>query len=41
MIIGIYEKSLTKNGAYTALVGLDIIEGKERGKNEFFTNLKK
>ena len=23
---GIYENSLTKNGAYTALVGLDILE---------------
>ena len=26
-IIGIYEKALTKNGMYTALIGLDLIEG--------------
>jgi len=26
-IIGIYEKALTKNGVYTALIGLDLIEG--------------
>lgn len=38
VIIGIYEKSLTKNGAYTGLIGLDIIE--RCGENEFFANIK-
>ena len=32
-IIGIYNNSLTKNGAYTALIGLDILE-KRSDKNE-------
>ena len=32
-IVGIYNDSLTKNGLYTALISLDILEGRE--KNEF------
>ncbi len=39
VIIGIYDKSLTKNGAYTGLVGIDIIE--RCGKYEYFTSIKK
>lgn len=35
-IIAIYEKSLTKNGTYSALVGLDILEG--RDVSELITN---
>ena len=38
IIVGIYDKYLTKNGAYTGLVGLDIIERCE--ENEYFTNTK-
>ena len=38
VVIGIYEKSLTKNGAYTALIGLDLIEG--RKKNEYISSIK-
>ena len=38
IIIGIYDKYLTKNGAYTGLVGLDIIERCE--KNESFADVK-
>ncbi len=38
VIIGIYEKMLTKNNSYTALIGLDIIQGCE--KNEFIANAK-
>lgn len=38
IIIGIYDKSLTKNGAYTGLVGLDILERCE--ENEYFANVK-
>lgn len=42
VIIGIYENSLTKNKLYSALVGMDIIEGKEGdNKNEFFAVTKK
>lgn len=37
IIIGIYEKSLTKNGAYTGLVGIDIIERCEN--YEYFTSI--
>lgn len=36
-IIAIYEKSLSKNGAYSALIGLDILEG--RNANELITNI--
>lgn len=38
IIIGIYEKSLTKNGLYTGLVGIDIIE--RCGEYEHFANVK-
>lgn len=38
IMVGIYDKYLTKNGAYTGLVGLDIIERCE--ENEYFTNTK-
>lgn len=38
VIIGIYDKTLTKNGLYTGLIGLDILERCD--KNEHFTNLK-
>lgn len=38
IIIGIYEKSLTRNGAYTGLVGIDIIE--RCGNNEYFSSIK-
>lgn len=37
VIIGIYERNLTKNGAYTGLVGIDIME--RCGKNEYFANI--
>ena len=38
VIIGIYDKSFTKNGMYSAIVGLDILEG---GKlNECIANVK-
>lgn len=38
IIIGIYDKSLTKNGAYTGLIGMDIIERCE--ENEHFADVK-
>jgi len=38
IIIGIYEKYLTKRGEYNGLVGLDIIERCE--ENEYFTGAK-
>lgn len=38
IIVGIYDKYLTKNGAYTGLVGLDILE--RVSNNEYFTNAK-
>lgn len=37
-IIGIYDKPLSKNNEYTALVGLDILEGSE--KSELTSNVK-
>jgi len=37
-IVGIYDKTLTKNGSYSALIGLDILEG--RVKNEYITDIK-
>lgn len=37
VIIGIYDKSLTKNGLYTGLIGLDILERCE--ENEYFANI--
>ncbi len=38
VIIGMYDKALTKNGAYMGLIGLDILERCD--KNEYFTNVK-
>lgn len=38
VIIGIYDKPLSKNNEYTALVGLDILEGSE--KSELTSNVK-
>ena len=37
-IIGIYDKSFTKNGAYTAIFGLDMLEG--GNQNECIANIK-
>ena len=37
-IIGIYDKSFTKNGAYTAIFGLDMLEGGKQ--NECIANIK-
>ena len=37
-IIGIYDKSFTKNGAYTAIFGLDMLEG--GNQNECFADIK-
>lgn len=39
IIVGIYDKYISKNGAYTGLIGLDIIERCEG--NEYFTNTKR
>ena len=40
VIIGIYDKSFTKNGAYTAIFGLDMLEHESTmGKNKLFTNV--
>ncbi len=38
IIIGIYDKYISKSGAYTGLIGLDIIERCEG--NEYFANAK-
>lgn len=38
VIIGIYEKSLTKRGNYTALIGLDILERSD--ENKYIANIK-
>ncbi len=38
IIVGIYDKYISKTGAYTGLVGLDIIERCEG--NEYFANAK-
>lgn len=38
VIIGIYDKSLTKNGMYSAIFGMDILEGGRL--NECFANVK-
>ena len=38
IIIGIYDKYISKNGTYTGLIGLDIIERCEG--NEYFANAK-
>ena len=37
-IIGIYDKSFTKNGTYTAIIGLDMLEG--GNQNECVANIK-
>ena len=39
IIVGIYDKYISKNGAYTGLIGLDIIETCE--ENEHFSNNKR
>lgn len=33
VIIGIYDKSFTKNGVYSAIFGLDILEGGNQNEN--------
>lgn len=38
IIIGIYDKYISKSGAYTGLIGLDIIERCEG--NEYFADVK-
>lgn len=38
VIVGIYDKYISKSGTYTGLIGLDIIERCEN--NEYFTNVK-
>lgn len=38
IIVGIYDKYLTKSGAYTGLIGLDVLERCE--KDEYFANIK-
>lgn len=39
VIICIYKEKLTKNNVYSALIGLDLLEGSDN-KNEYFTNIK-
>lgn len=39
VIVGIYDKNLTKNGLYTGLIGLEILERCE--ENEYFASIKK
>lgn len=39
IIVGIYDKYISKNGAYTGLIGLDILERCE--ENEYFANVKR
>ena len=38
-IIGIYEKTFSKSGKYSGLIGLDILERSE--ENEYLTDIKK
>lgn len=38
IIVGIYDKYLTKTGSYTGLIGLDVLERCE--KNEHFADIK-
>ena len=40
VIIGIYDKSITKNQEYTGLVGLDILEERRENQNEYIRNIK-
>ena len=39
VIVGMYDKMLSKNGGYTGLIGLDILERCD--KNEYFTNFER
>lgn len=39
VIICIYKEKLTKNNTYSALIGLDILEG-SKNENEYFANIK-
>ena len=38
IIVGVYDKYLSKNGAYTGLIGLDILERCD--ENEYFGKIK-
>lgn len=40
IIIGIYDKSITKNQEYTGLVGLDILEEGSEKNYEYTRNIK-
>lgn len=40
IVIGIYEKEITKNEEYTGLVGLDILEERRKTKYEYTRNIK-
>lgn len=40
IVIGIYEKNITRNQEYTGLVGLDILEEGGNLKNEYIRNIK-
>lgn len=40
IVIGIYDKSITKNQEYTGLVGLDILDERSNLKNEYTRNIK-
>ncbi len=39
IVVGIYDKQLNKTGAYTSLIGANLIEGRI-DKNEYFRNIK-
>ena len=39
VIVGIYNRNLTKDNKYNALIGLNLLEGED--KNELITNIKK
>jgi len=39
IIVGIYNKKLTKDNKYNALIGLNLLEGEE--KNEFASSAKR
>lgn len=40
VVIGIYDKEITKNQEYTGLVGLDILEEGSKFRNEYIRNIK-
>lgn len=40
IVIGIYDKSITKNQEYTGLVGLDILDERSNLENEYTRNIK-